>query len=160
MSTVYDDVACITCGAGPFDGQGRQPFRDDVCKQCQLKDNPEAFACVECGNLETAAGWMPGVGAKLLASKLCHSCDLWAGRVDKIAGSTSHPVVNGRCYSYDPKQPMRGGDKSFLGHGGREFVIAWADGRKVTTNNLWCGGDVPDHFRDRLPDTATFEAVR
>lgn len=154
---------CGTCGHSIFDG-GRQPYRTSTdgvvtCKQCRLATEADTWVCVECGMLE-ADHWIEGVGDKLRARSLCHSCDLWVDRIAEIAtGGRAQPVINGTFYGYDPKRPMHGGDKSHLGHGGREFRIRWADGSEVVTNNLWCGGDVPEHFRDRLPNTAEFVAV-
>ena len=42
------------------------------------------------------------------------------------------------------------------GCAGRRFWIRFKDGRVLTTNNLWCGGKVPDEFRKDFPDTAEF----
>ena len=155
---------CATCGHSIFD-PGRQPYRtsrdgDITCKQCKLAELDDTWTCVECGLLESD-NWVAGVGDKLRARSLCHSCDLWVDRVDEIdSGKRAQPVINGTFYGYDPERPIRRGDPSHLGHAGRTFHILWNDGREVTTNNLWCGGDVPEHFRDRLPDTATFVTAK
>lgn len=43
-----------------------------------------------------------------------------------------------------------------LGFGGRKFVIEFFDGRRITTNDLWCAGTVPPKWRRRHPDNACF----
>jgi len=42
------------------------------------------------------------------------------------------------------------------GFGGSLFNIRWFDGHEAKTTNLWCQGDVPEHFRSKLPDNAEF----
>ena len=43
------------------------------------------------------------------------------------------------------------------GFGGREFRIRFHDGRSVATRNFWHQGEIPERFRESLPDNATFE---
>ena len=63
-----------------------------------------------------------------------------------------HIFINGICYAI-VDEPIYG----FVGYGGRKFKIRmFKDGKIVETNNLWCQGDVPDEYRQRLPDTAEF----
>jgi hypothetical protein len=63
-------------------------------------------------------------------------------------------VVNHEHYRIVPDKP--GGPDHCRGFGGREFTIAFADGRTVTTRNLWHQGVIPPSWRDRLPDNAVF----
>lgn len=81
----------------------------------------------------------------------CFSCDFW---FDKV-GRSKNIVVNGTLYS-DGGTKDRSTYSGFLGHGGRIFNIKMNDGREFTTNNLWCGGDIPEHFRELIPDNAIF----
>lgn len=39
---------------------------------------------------------------------------------------------------------------------GRRFDIEYFDGSRITTFDLWGGGQVPEHWRDKFPDTARF----
>ena len=40
------------------------------------------------------------------------------------------------------------------GFGGAEHRIRFDDGRVVTTTNLWHQGEIPNEYRDRLPNNA------
>jgi hypothetical protein len=45
------------------------------------------------------------------------------------------------------------------GFGGHEFHIRFTDGREeaeVETSNLWCQGNIPEHFSKLLPNNAEF----
>ena len=151
---------CSRCGASIHD-HGRAPFiyLDGlaVCHQCRLADDPDAFTCAECGMLEQSTGWANGT--RLVARSLCFSCDLWVDRVAE-RGSPGKVIVDGRWYGYDPTCPMRGGRPEHRGFGGRRFAILLADGTTVVTDNLWTGGEIPERFRDRLPDDARFVTDR
>lgn len=48
---------------------------------------------------------------------------------------------------------------SVLGFGGREFTIAFFDGRTVTTRNLWYQGKIPPKWRETFPNNAVFVTV-
>jgi hypothetical protein len=62
-------------------------------------------------------------------------------------------VIGGKHYRLGSEYE---GSGAFKGHGGARFVIETADGTRVVTTNLWYQGEVPEHFRDRLPDNARF----
>jgi hypothetical protein len=49
-------------------------------------------------------------------------------------------------------------DTAFNGHSGREFYIIMLDGsRQWLTNNLWCGGDIPNKYQETtMKDNAKF----
>lgn len=47
-------------------------------------------------------------------------------------------------------------DGPFKGFGGALFSIKFHDGREVDCRNLWMQGDIPEEWRDRLPDNAVF----
>lgn len=60
-------------------------------------------------------------------------------------------VVDGRHYLIGDDKP--GG---FKGYGGSRFEIAFFDGRKVTTRDLWHQGTIPPKWRERFPNNARF----
>lgn len=61
--------------------------------------------------------------------------------------------VNGTHYLIgDENADPRG----FRGFGGTRFYIRFNDGRLVQSTNLWCQGEIPKAYRDRLPDNAAF----
>jgi hypothetical protein len=108
--------------------------------------------CVECKDPIKFGEWMPSVQAEVDTKQVCHTCLFWRKRLAEHGPHVA--IVNGERFSISPDKPR--GYQGFIGHGGAEFRIRFHDGREVVTRNLWAQGRVPDHFRDRLPDNATF----
>lgn len=78
---------------------------------------------------------------------LCFKCAFWSLKTER-----KHPtIINGIFYG-----PGNRTSGEFRGMGGRRFDIEYFDGRRITTFDLWCGGEIPDVWRDKLPDTAKF----
>lgn len=103
------------------------------------------FICSLCGKLfeeNSAKGYTENV----MRDKLyCFICAHW----EIIASYYDNPlIIDGVRYSLGPG--------SSGGMAGRKFEIEFFDGRKVTTNDLWCQGEIPESFRSRIPDTARF----
>ena len=68
-------------------------------------------------------------------------------------------IVNGTFYTVgDPvhEEPPR--KTEHLGFGGARWDIEFNDGRRLTTHNLWHGGQIPERFRSRpaFHDNACF----
>jgi hypothetical protein len=98
--------------------------------------------CSECSRTERAP------------PSLCNLCRFWT---DKLAWK-DHPDVariGGRHYVIGPADAL----ECDRGSHGQRYVIRFADGRRVETFNLWTQGEIPERFRARLPDNATFEAT-
>ena len=88
----------------------------------------------------------------IICSGECFDKNFWK-RI--IKEKEKHIIINGVCYCDagnvdNPLQSM------FLGHSGRRFWIRFKNDSTLTTNNLWYQGEIPDEFRDELPDTAEF----
>jgi len=111
--------------------------------------------CVECGQVFGTHYYEP-VKQRLLENNICHTCDFWRSKLE-IRNNPSSVRIKGTHYIIAPDNPNR---NAFRGFGGAEFNIRFNDGRLVTTHNLWCQGDIPKRFRERLPDNATFVEVR
>ena len=110
-------------------------------------------ACRECGG-EISLHFNESTKAKLLKHNICFTCNFWR----EHAELKDRCVIDGVMYYADPnitEKPGFGQGK-FLGMGGRRFDIEWFDGRKQTTYSLWCNGQIPEHFRARIPDNARF----
>ena len=108
--------------------------------------------CVKCSNeiVDTYSN-----KDDLIKHSMCHTCDYWMRRVNMV-NSRTQVIVKGCMYQVgseinDPH--------AFQGFGGRKFKIKFFDGRTVETSNLWCNGNIPEHFRDELKDNAKFEEV-
>lgn len=143
---------------------GLVELREDgsPCSRCNYATREEAEAdyarwasngnCRECGEV-LYDRWVEDVKQRVLAEKLCHTCLFWSDYAT-TASDPTHLVVKGYHYVIAPDQPK--GYRGFTGHGGAEFIIKFNDGREVVSRNLWAQGNVPAHFRDRLPDNAVF----
>lgn len=86
------------------------------------------------------------------ARGLCFDCDHWTRLFEKYAGGDAVVRVDGVHYVMGDEDAGR----AMRGFGGRAFLIAFHNGRRVWSTNMWCQGDIPDHWRDRLPDNAAF----
>ncbi len=84
----------------------------------------------------------------------CFGEKLWRIREKEYLDGRPFIIING-CLWTDGgyKQNTR---SSFLGCAGREFTIKMNDGTEIFTNNLWCGGDIPENHREILADNAVF----
>jgi hypothetical protein len=106
--------------------------------------------CKECGGQEQG-NWMDDVSIKLALRELCHTCDFWHEKI-LIKDDPETARIDGTHYRVG-QESVRG---LFQGFGGHKFVIQFADGREVTTTNLWHQGPIPERFADRLPNNAVF----
>lgn len=76
--------------------------------------------------------------------RVCFSCAFWINRT-----KDKNPIViDGVRYAL--------GSGSAGGMGGRKFTIKMNNGKIIETHDLWCRGDVPEHFKDRIKDNAEF----
>lgn len=98
---------------------------------------------------------------KQQALKLCRTCAFWWEKVEwKLNGDVtdkgaSVARIQGNHYTIHPSS--RYGPQGF---GGRKFVILFESGEEVITRNLWHQGEIPKHFREHLPNNATFVDTR
>ena len=82
----------------------------------------------------------------------CFECALWRERLP-LVGNPDVAIIDGTFYTIgDENDPS-----PFRGFGGDKFVINFKDGRKVTTTNLWCGGDISEAWKSKFPDNADFD---
>jgi hypothetical protein len=105
--------------------------------------------CTNCGKHETG-NWTHS--DELIAAQLCFGCNFWTEH-EKEKDSPSTVRIDGTHYHIGKETSSY---RACRGFGGRHFRIQFHDGRIVETTNLWCQGDIPKHFRDRLPDNAIF----
>ena len=107
--------------------------------------------CRECGDEENVSRWSPDLRQRLLEHGLCFTCEFWQEKVNWRAGDDPHAFVGQDFVHY------RIGEEGapYPGFGGRTFEVAFDDGRRVTTSNLWCQGQIPERWRGRLSPNAT-----
>jgi hypothetical protein len=121
------------------------------------------FQCVECKRsvFSTDLRYTEEMNAQLIEAQMCFKCNFWTERLNYQG---DHAVVRfeGHHFMYDTKRPWNEDTNTFRGHGGAIFKITFhlADvGQSVLTNDLWAQGEIPKHFRSRMPDNAVIERV-
>jgi len=90
--------------------------------------------------------------ARLLSVGICASCDFWA---EKWKARRNGDVVRIHNNHYTIGEPTAH-EKGMAGTGIRVMFI---DGRQVSTDNLWHQGEIPEQWRELLPDNAAFVAL-
>lgn len=137
---------CVECNEDTNSGVPSEK----LCSSCHNKlKEPGAYQC-ECGRWESLRRWRTGTIAH---HGKCFYCNFWETRIREADERTV--VIDGHRYEVDLKNPMSP-PRPFLGFAGRVFTIRFHDGREVTTNNLWTQGEIPERFRERIPDNAEF----
>lgn len=117
--------------------------RELVSNECILPK-----PCNECGS-PISANYLNK--EDLIKKNLCFGCDFWSSKIP-IKDDANTVRVNGVHYRITPDNAKA----AFQGFGAHEFKIKFNDGRNVVTHNLWCQGEIPVIFKDRLPDNAKF----
>lgn len=125
-----------------------------IYNEQQLKEIEEkGVECPECG--KKSMDYQNGYPVR---KDYCFSCNFWTDRVwdMQLNDGNLRFIIDKHMYSTPKMVENRVGGK-YAGFGGRKFLIKINDTQEVIeTHNLWHQGDVPIHFLDRLPDTATF----
>lgn len=84
----------------------------------------------------------------------CFAEKLWRIREKEYIDGKHFIIIDGCMYTDGGYRENE--RSSFLGHSGRKFTIKMNDGAEIFTNNLWCGGDIPENHREILCDNAVF----
>jgi len=108
--------------------------------------------CADCGAVDYPTSFTKTCKEKqaMDAHGVCFTCAFWRVRV----AEKNDTVIAGCIYSVgDTKKPP---NSPHSGMAGRRFDIEYFDGRKVTTHDLWSGSEVPNRYRELIPDTARF----
>jgi len=107
--------------------------------------------CTECGGI-VSTGYTQELADNLRFFNICFYCYFWLEKL-KIKDDPDTVRVHGTHYLISPDNSSTFG---FKGFGGAEFRIKFHDGRNIVSHNLWCQGDIPERFKERLPDNAVF----
>lgn len=109
--------------------------------------------CKECGGKNVPLTWMEPLRSRMEKNELCFDCQFWHDKM-AIADDPNTARIAGQHYIIGPKRP--GVPKAYCGFAGNPFCILFYDGRRVETTNLWHQGDIPERFKERLPNNARF----
>lgn len=113
------------------------------------------IVCRECGDTEDRR-FIESVMSKMLERQLCHTCNFWAEWVERKDEPEVARIGGWHYRVHSMTKP--GVPAHCKGFGGRLHTVVWDSGWKATTDDLWGQGEIPAHFRDRLPDNAVFVA--
>lgn len=108
--------------------------------------------CRICGNKFEGRSW--GSYPDICSSSDCFDKALWLDRQEQHQKKL-FIIINGTMYSDggNVENPNR---YQMLGYGGSRFNIKMNDGTEISTNNLWCGGEIPEENREVMSDNAIF----
>lgn len=134
----------------------RRNFKTREQAEAKLAEIAALPKCRECGEPQEVE-YIEPTRSRLLANGLCFTCDHWHGYIARVADPACIRI-NGQHYIAG-SEPRPGVPSHCYGFGGALHEIAFADGRILTTRNLWTQGRIPKRFRERLPDNATFFAT-
>lgn len=107
--------------------------------------------CPGCGKSGPHGNYSGPEGKRMVQTGECFTCAFW-----ELKATQKHDVVIDDFLYSIGREPGPNSDSRDLGMAGRRFDIEFFDGRRVTTRNLWAGGQIPERFRDRIPNTARF----
>jgi hypothetical protein len=114
----------------------------------------EVITCSECGNEETLR-WNEDANQYLRSTGLCFNCGfwleklIWAASGDRTDEGQRVARINHNHYVIKPDT-----SSWWKGFGGAGYYIRFNSGDEVLTHNLWHQGEIPERFRDQLPDNA------
>ena len=124
-----------------------------LCSSCDAEyardGSYQCSICSEWANQQTSTEDMKG---------MCFTCAYWQRYID-LKDKQNEVIVGGVHYRCNTDKPIDNINPQWNGFGGRRWHIRFFDGRDVITNNLWYQGQIPERFRELLPDNAEFGEV-
>lgn len=86
----------------------------------------------------------------ILCSQECHTKNFWQEYVS-TKNNPYHIVIEGQHYVVGKEETI-----GFKGFNGKTFVILKNNKNLIVTTNLWCQGEIPLEFREKLPNNGMF----
>ncbi|NIN67223.1 MAG: hypothetical protein GTO63_21490 [Anaerolineae bacterium] len=111
--------------------------------------------CKWCGTNVDPNKWCAERAIALVERTACFTCTFWLEKVE-VKDDKRSVRVNGTHYFIGPENAGEVG----RGFGGSKFRIAFHDGRRVESTNLWCQGNIPELWREQLPDNAQWDTLK
>lgn len=105
------------------------------------------YKCVMCEEHEEAHYFN---NKRMVDSKLCFTCNFWDELVEQVDKTIR---IKGNHYMLGANGNKPG---PYNGFGGRKFTIRMNRGEIIETCDLWYQGAIPETFKDKMPDNATF----
>lgn len=124
--------------------------KEELYKDEGLLDTP----CKECGGV-IKTNYLGKIGQTLKEKGLCFSCNHWVEIMEDKDNPRRH-FVKGVSYWRKDYRNLPSHEQHVLGFSGSVFKVKTNSGEEYTTNDMWCNGNIPERFKDRLPDNAIF----
>ena len=108
--------------------------------------------CTRCG--QAYSNDYTGEVANIMETQhVCFFCAfwIWQHRLDE-EGGRKFAIINGKHYVLAPHTDINWP----VGFCRQKFTIRFFSGEEVVCDNLWHQGEIPEHFRDIMPDNAEF----
>ena len=83
--------------------------------------------------------------------KCCFTCAFWFEKLKLWKNDRNWLVVDGQSYHVNP---ILSKPTVFQGFGGHWFFFKKNDGTLIKSNNVWCQGKIPEHFKKLIPNNA------
>jgi hypothetical protein len=112
----------------------------------------DKYICTICGK-DSKFNTMPDCpeGQIIIRDRVCFECAFWTNKIENPLPNRA--IIEGKHYTVNAGTAHKG---PFLGFGGRRVKVRYFDGYDVESNNIWHQGEIPEHFKDRLPNNAEF----
>lgn len=134
-------------------------------KEIEDAEKESKYTCSMCGfkhepayNISPLKGIDPDNWANcrmkdiMIEKKTCFECAIWLDIIesdkknsDKILICKGNHFI---AHGWLRKEDMNG----FIGFGGDPFYFRMKDGSLYRSNNVWHQGEIPNHFKEILPD--------
>lgn len=159
MTYITYQNTCKTC-----DKKFNATLEMDECWICESKHNDvTGLICSHCSRIQQWNSGSKAYRQRMLREKICFTCLHFVELKEKYSGHPKQVIVDSTHYfiGTEPDPQSLSGTiynphGNFLGFAGRRFDIEFFDGRKVTSHNLWCQGDIVSWLRPQMPDNAKF----
>lgn len=110
------------------------------------------YICCKCGEVVDTSEYMKNVASEMRERQLCHFCNFWKNHIenDATVNKDVFVIADGKHYIIGDENSR---DYS-RGFDGAKVTIKFKDGRVIKSSNLWFQGDIPERFRNEMPDNA------
>lgn len=115
-------------------------------------DGHPIVQCVECGEAQEAC-YGNGIGDNMVKRSLCFACLFWIEYIE-CQHEPDQVIIAGKHYVIGEENQQ--GNRRWRGYGGSPWMVRFHDGRSIRSTNLWFQGEIPERFRERMPDNAEF----
>jgi hypothetical protein len=132
-------------------GNGLKKMNSRIKETMNMTDTmKKTETCEFCGNEFTRI-----CEPESYVKNTCFTCSFWLRKINLSAEDEARRViVDGQHYRIGSVH-----SGPFRGFGGRKYMILFNDNRVVETSCLWHQGQIPEMFREWLPDNAIFLSI-